>query len=245
MKPSFNPQTKLQIHALAFDRALRNRRPVFAMRQTVSAAGDSWHTERIWTAAGPDMVALERAQQHDGSLHVSTELPTLGEYAAADIAEGISPSPAPGGTRLSSDRTGGQVRERQLDIPHPLVTLATLPLWVAKHWPHLLRGEAMAASYLVLKVQRAATVDVQWFPRHPQGAHVAVTPRNWLLRALFGSTRLFTQGDQPIFLRQEGLLDPRDLRPNGRWKEYLGVLEVETPWNLSALCNKAFEHELA
>lgn len=238
MKPSFLPQTTLNVQALAYDRALRNRRPVLAMRQTVNAAGKSWQTERVWTATGPDMVALERAQKHAGALHVSTELPTLSEYAAADMTEGISESRTGVLTRLSSNRTLGQVRERELNIPHPLVTLATLPLFAAQNWAQLLRGEAMAASYLVLKVQRAATVDLRWLPVHPQGAHVAVTPRNWLLRAIFGSTRLFTQGDRPVFLRQEGLLDPRDLRPNGRWKEYLGVLEFETPWDLTALTHE-------
>jgi hypothetical protein len=238
MKPSFLPNTTLNVRALAYDRALRNRRPVFAMSQTVNAAGKSWQTERVWTATGPDMVALERAQKHAGALHVSTELPTLSEYAAADMAEEVSSSHTSVLTRLSSSRTRGQVRERELNIPYPLVTLATLPLFAAQNWAQLLRGEAMAASYLVLKVQRAATVDLQWLSGHPQGAHVAVTPRNWLLRAIFGSTRLFTHGDQPVFLRQEGLLDPRDLRPNGRWKEYLGVLEFETPWDLTSLCKQ-------
>ena len=245
MNPSFKPQISLQIEALAYDRSLKNRRPVFAMCQTVKAAGSSWQTERSWYAVGPDMVALERAQKHAGTLHVSTELPILREYAAADIADETSSFHAKVVTRLSSDRTGGQVRERELNLPHPLVTLATLPLFITENWDRLMLAETIAASYLVLKVQRAATVDVRWLPHHPHGSHVAVTPRNWLLRAIFGSTRLFTLGDQPIFLRQEGLLDPRDLRSNGRWKEYLGVLQFEHPWDLTSLCNKEPAHELA
>jgi hypothetical protein len=232
MKPSFNPKISLQIQALAYDRALRNRRPVFVMHQVVNADDKSWHTERVWTAVGSETVALERAQKYAGSVHVSTELPTLNEYAAADFED-------------SSYTSGAQVRKRDLDIAHPLVTLATLPLFIAENWQRLLSGQAIPASYLVLKVQRAATVDLRWVPNHTQGAHVAVTPRNWLLRAIFGSTRLYTQGNQPVFLRQEGLLDPRDLRPNGRWKEYLGTLEFETPWDLRSLCAKEYGNELA
>ena len=69
---------------------------------------------------------------------------------------------------------------------------------------------------VLAKVQKAARVDLAWLPNHTLGAHLAVMPRDLLLRVIFGSTRLFTLGDQPIFLRQEGLLDPRDLRPHGR-----------------------------
>lgn len=215
------------------------------MRQSVSCAGRSWHTERSWSAIGPDAIAVERSQQHNGSFHVSTELPTLDEYAAADIHEVQAWPKGEVITRLSNRRTGGRVRERALTVSHPLVTLGSLPLFVANRWEELIRGESLCASYIVLKVQRAATVDLTWLPEHPLGAHVAVTPRNWLLRAIFGSTRLFTLGDLPIFLRQEGLLDPRDLRANGRWKEYLGVLEFEHPWDLTSLCNKEAAHELA
>lgn len=245
MKPSFNPKISLQIRALAYDRALRNRRPVFAMHQVVSADDKSWHTERVWTAVGSDTVALERAQKYGGYLHVSTELPSLNEYAAADSDDASCTSGKEVITRLSSNRTDGEVRQRDLDIAHPLVTLATLPLFIAENWKRLLNRETMAASYLVLKVQRAATVDLRWVPNNSQGAHVAVTPRNWLLRAIFGSTCLYTQGNQPVFLRQEGLLDPRDLRRNGRWKEYLGTLEFETPWDLTSLCAREFGNELA
>jgi hypothetical protein len=243
-KPSFKPKVSLQIQALAYDRKLTNRRPVFAMRQTVSTLGKSWHTERVWTAVGSDIVALEQTQKHAGALHIKTELPNLNEYASAEIAVDHSASRAEVFTRLSSDRTRGQLSERKLDISYPLATLGTLPLFVAENWGRLLGGEAIAASYLVLKVQRTATMDLRWFPKHPQGAHVAATPRNWLLRAIFGSTRLYTQGNQPVFLRQEGLLDPRDLRPNGRWKEYLGTLEFETPWDLTSLCAKESGNEL-
>lgn len=245
MNPSFTPVITLQIEALAYDRSLKNRRPVFAMRQTVNAAGSSWKTERSWSAVGPEMIALERAQRHTSTLHISTELPSLQEYAAAEIADGTSSSHSEVITRLSSGRTGGQMREREFKLPHPLVTLTTLPLFIAENWNSLLRGEIIAASYLVLKVQRAATVDLQWVPNDPRGAHVAVTPRNWLLRAIFGSTRLYTQGKQAIFLWQEGLLDPRDLKHGGRWKEYLGVLEFQTPWDLTSLCKKDACNELA
>lgn len=245
IKPSFEPKVSLQIQALAYDRKLTNRRPVFAMRQTVSTSEKSWHTERVWTAVGSDIVALEQSQKHAGALHIRTELPTLNEYASADITVEHSASRAEVFTRLSSDRTRGKPRERKLEITYPLVTLGTLPLFIAENWERLVRDETMPASYLVLKVQRAAILDLHWLPKHPQGAHVAVTPRNWLLRAIFGSTRLYTQGHQPIFLRQEGLFDPRDLRSSGRWKEYLGVLEFETPWNLTSLCRRDKANELA
>lgn len=234
MTPSFQPQSTSSIQAWAYDRSLRNRRPVFAMTQHVSGAGDSWHTERTWAGAGPQTLAVESTQHHRGALCVSTELATLNEYGAADILDSAAGTGCQVFTRLRSDRTGGQVRERTLHTPYPVVTLASLPVFVARHWERLVRGQALAASYLVLKVQRAATVDVQWLSTAPQGAHVAVTPRNWLLRSIFGSTRLYVQGGAPVFTRQEGLLDPRDLRPNGRWKEYLGTLEFDQPWDLTA-----------
>jgi hypothetical protein len=51
--------------------------------------------------------------------------------------------------------------------------------------------------------------------------------------------------DLPVFLRQESLLDPRDVRPSGRRNEYLGVRVFKTPWNPMTLCQKELSHEMA
>lgn len=225
---------------LAFDRALRNPRPVFSLRQTLAPleAAVGWRTERIWTGVGPELVARETVDWQDGLHSVRTELPSLGERARAQRIE------APAGryrleTWLRSDRTGGQERTRTLDLAHAPVTLASLPLFVASHWDRLRSGETLRAAYLVLKVQRAATVRLQLEPAAPgRSACVRVTPENWLLRAIFGSTCLHLAGDGPVLARQDGLLDPRDLRPSGRWREYLGTIEWQQPWDLRALTPK-------
>ncbi len=219
---------------LAFDRALRNRRPVFGLRQTLTPEGTGWRSERTWTGIGPEPIARETVLWADGLQSVETDMPSLGEVARAEVLG------QEGGryrlrTTLRSDRTRGQQRESTLDLPHPPVTLASLPLFVAAHWDRLAGRETLRASYLVLKVQRAATVSLVLEPGEAGASRVRVTPQNWLLRAIFGSTVLHMAGERPVLTRLDGLLDPRDLRPNGRWREYLGTIEWQRPWDLRAL----------
>jgi hypothetical protein len=195
--------------------------------------------------SGPDAIAVERSQQHDGSFHVSTELPTLDEYAAADIhavqawpkGEVITPA-----ARSPNRREGqGKGADPFTPVGHPGF-LATLCGPV--DGKHSVRGESLCASYMVLKVQRAATVDLASATGAPAWRACVGHAAQLGAARIFGSTRLFTLGDMPIFLRQEGLLDPPDLRSNGRWKEYLGVLGFEHPWDLTPLCKKEAAHEL-
>ena len=140
---------------------------------------------------------------------------------------------------LRSPKTGAQERVRQLVLPHAAVTLASLPFLIAQHWSALAQGDALPASYLVLKVQRAATVRLQRVgPATGNELIIAATPANPVLRWIFGSTRCVFDADAPRLRRIEGLLDPRDLKPNGRWREYLGTLEFAQPLDLSALAAK-------
>lgn len=64
---------------------------------------------------------------------------------------------------------------------------------------------------------------------------IAATRANPVLRWIFGSTRCIFDVGAPRLRRIERLLDPRDLKPNGRWHEYLGTIEFTQPLELSAL----------
>lgn len=229
---TLNAQTAAE--GLAFDRALRNRRPVFGLRQTLAPEGTGWRSERTWTGIGPEAIARETVLWDQGLRSVQTEQHSLGEVARADVL-GLEGGRYRLRTTLRSDRTRGQTRESTLDLPHPPVTLASLPLFVAAHWNRLAAGETLRASYLVLKVQRAATVSLALERGEAGASEVRVTPDNWLLRAIFGSTVLHMADNRPVLTRLDGLLDPRDLRPGGRWREYLGTIEWQRPWDLQAL----------
>lgn len=220
--------------ALAYDRLQRNPRPVFSLRHSLSVASNGLHLTRVWRAVGDAALATETVHWQHGLQHTEATQTTLSETAQART-EGPRVQ-----TLLSSPRTNGVQRERWLDLPHPAVTLAAMPLFIAQHWDALRAGESRLASYLVLKVQRAATVRVQ--RAVPKGVNdlagqrwvVGVTPTNPLLRWIFGSTLYELHPERPELLAIDGLLDPRDLKPNGRWREYLGRIEFAEPVDLSA-----------
>ncbi len=219
---------------LAYDRALGNRRAAFSLTQSLAADGRGWRSVRTWTGIRGEVLATENLFWDQGLRSVTCDLPTIGESTEAEVGA------SSGGafevtTRLRSRRTQGQTRTATLSLPHPPVTLASLPLFVAAHWPRLLAGDTLPASYLVLKVQRAATVTMRLEAAPEGGSVVRVTPRNLILRAIFGSTCLFLDPHRPVLRRLEGLLDPRDLKPGGRWIEYLGRIEFDKPWDLTPL----------
>jgi hypothetical protein len=217
--------------ALAFDGRRKNRRPAFTLHQTLQLRPDGvWRSQRDWRAAGPERVASETIAWREGLVESTAEQPFLEELTRA-VPQGQGCA-----CTLRSPKTGAQDRVRQLQLPHPAVTLASLPLLVAQHWLALSQGTTLPASYLVLKVQRAATVHLHRVAVMAKGELViAATPANPLLRWIFGSTRCIFDADAPRLRRIEGLLDPRDLKPNGRWHEYLGTIEFTKPLDLSAM----------
>jgi hypothetical protein len=225
-----DPTRSGSCHALAYDRRLGNRRPVFALQHDrVRRADGTWQATRTWRGVGPASLAVEQVLWRDGLVRVDAESPSIGERVEATVDGDACLA------RLSSHRTGGAPRERRIPLPHAPVTLAALPLLVAGHWHRLCAGQTVDASYLVLKVQRAATVRLTAGPVVDGRRTVVVTPRHPLLRALFGRTRCVCDADAPRLRRIDGLLDPRDLRPNGRWREYLGTIEFDAPVDLSGL----------
>lgn len=217
--------------AWAFDRARLNRQPAFAMQQTLQPREDgAWLSHRQWRGIGTEAVETETIVWRDGLVESRCEQGSIEETARATAQGGECK------TVLCSSETGRQDRERSLALPHPPVTLASVPLFIAKHWAGLIDGDMVPASYLVLKVQRAATVHLQrTSDRSAREVVIAATPANPVLRWIFGSTFCFFEADAPRLVRVEGLLDPRDLKPNGRWLEYLGTIEFGQPLDLSAL----------
>ena len=220
--------------ALVFDGTHRSRRPVFALMQHLQRLADGrWQACREWRGVGDDLIAHEQVWWQRGLQRSVGELPAIGEQTQAVCAErGCL-------TALRSHRTGGVSRERSLTLPHAAATLGSMPLLIAQQWTTLMRGRPVLASYLVLKVQRAATVRLRRESTVAGQTVVAVTPTNLLLRALFGSTRYVFETDTPRLLRIEGLLDPRDLKPNGRWREYRGTIAFGTALDLSGLVGGA------
>lgn len=218
------PQT---VQALAYDQSLRNRRPAFALTEELAKTGEIWRATRRWTAVGPDPIAMESVLWRDGLIESLTEIPTIGERAAVAI-DGRTARVA-----LTSHRTGGVERLRALTLAHPPVTPASLPLFIAQHWIRLRAGEAVRASYLIVKLPWATAVSLR-LTQSSAGASVAVTPANPILRLLFGAATYAFDGDAPRLRRIQGVLDPRDLKRRRGWREYQGIIEYAAPLDLSA-----------
>jgi hypothetical protein len=233
---SVDPHAITAADAFAYDRVNLNRRPVFALAQSLSdIGGGRWRIERRWYAAGRDALCEERATWDcgHGLREVDTTAPSLQEHVSAQW-DGRAFA-----TTLSSRRTGQQPRHRMLAPPCEALTLATAPLAIAAAWPQLQAGEVLRRSYLILKVQRYAEVSLRMLHGEPETAVVEVRPTAWPLRLLFGSTRYVFAIEGLRLLRVDGLLDPRDLRRNGRWREYLGEIVFERPTSFAAFAASA------
>jgi hypothetical protein len=233
-QPHHLAATEQHSEALVFDGRRKNRRPAFTMQQTLQLRADgAWRSKRDWRAVGPERIASETITWRGGLVESASEQPFLEEWTLA-VPQGQGCA-----CTLRSPKTGAQDRVRQLVLSHPAVTLASLPLLIAQHWSTLSQGAALPASYLVLKVQRAATVHLQRVAAAAKNELViAATPANPVLRWIFGSTRCIFDADAPRLRRIEGLLDPRDLKPNGRWHEYLGTIEFTQPLDLGAMATQ-------
>ena len=226
--------------ALAYLRANRNRRPVFAVSQTLTQTDGVWHSYRQWTGVGTDIVAVESVTWREQLLSTEGEIPSIQERNAAVIEGGIAH------TRLTSHRTGNLERLKRLALAHPAVTPVSLPLFMAQNWRALMNGERLRASYLILKMPWATPVTISRRDgAQPGRISIAVTPSNAILRVLFGAAVYEFDADAPRLHRIDGVLDPRDRKTLGGWREYLGSVEFETPLDLTALAQDEISSDRA
>ena len=228
-KPVLANVSAQQVCAWAYDRQNSNRRPIFKMIQEITHGDVHIRTERQWQGVGEQVVCQEKAVWTNRLTSVASEMPFIAEQTHAEIKSDHC------ATWLKSQKTQLQQCDKSLTLPHEPVTLATVPLMIAREWNALQNRQGLMASYLVLKVQRAATVRIQCTKITASECTISVTPTNVLLRAIFGSTLFVFEANSPRLLRVEGVLDPRDTKPNKRWREYMGSIEFESPFDLSAL----------
>lgn len=232
--------TNYTIEALAFERKNANKRAVFSMQQTLTLNSKGiLQSNRKWYAVDSNVLAEESVEWKDSLLSVSSISNSLGETSEATQLKGNSSFLL--STCLKSSITKNQFRQRELTTPFEPVTLSSMPFVIAKYWEELLVGHAKFTSYLVLKVQRTAVLKIQLAKdeKTDRFIKIEVIPTNLILKMLFGKTVFtFVNDTTPYLVSVDGLLDPRDRKHNGRWHEYLGLIEFSEPWDLSSILNE-------
>lgn len=182
--------------------------------------------ERRFIGVGPEPVSTEVAYWSASDkrcVSVSATQPHLHETCRATIA--------PQHIDYMLER-GTEQRSRSESVNYPVLPVSAMPLFCASQAPALLSGAILKARYPVLKVMRSATVTLKRIASD-QPLTIAVTPVNPLLRLIFGSTFFHFTSDLSALTGFDGLLDPRDRKPNGRWFEYLGRISLEKPLPLT------------
>jgi hypothetical protein len=192
-------------------------RVLFVVEQTAVVSGSTVELARQFFGVERELVYAETCRLRDGGV-VSHEarLPFLREATRLRV-EGEQ-------VEFRLERAG-RVRVAEQRVRGPIVLLSTLPWLAQANWDALGRGERLWAYFAVPKVLRCAPVTLRTVARTRTdfaGKTVAATPVNPLLRWLFGSTTVDLSADGRAWFGFSGLIEPRDLRRNGRWQEYLG-----------------------
>ncbi len=217
--------------ARAYDRRNANQRAVFALAHWLEPlSAERWRIVRRWTGVGDELLTEETVHwcARQGLLKTLAHSPSMGErLEAVRRTDGDASR-----IRLDTLRVaaaGTEPVHRTLALSHAPLTLASAPLEIAASWSELLKGQRLRRRFLVLKVQRHAAVELRMLQTDGRRVVVEVTPVAWPLRWLFGSTHYHFDRAALALDAIDGLLDPRDRRGNGRWREYLGRIEFATP----------------
>lgn len=221
--------------ALAYDRRHANRRAAFALTHHLHPHAEGWRLRRHWQGIGGESLYIESVDWHPvhGLRCVEAESPSLGEHLSARAVDDTGSGSAFETQRVAA--RGARPQARILRPPQRAFTLASAPLEIAAAWPALKAGARVRRSFLVLKVQRHAAVDFSLHAQDDASVTVALTPVALPLRWWFGRTLFHFARPAFALTAIDGLLDPRDRKPNGRWHEYLGRLEFDPPLPLAAL----------
>lgn len=215
----------------AFLRDHASRRPIWSVRMELEPSTGGVRSSRSFVGIDGAPVSEEVSDWSatEGLTHVQARQPHLGEEASARIiALGDAYE-----IHYTLVRRGMRA-QRMERVGKAVASLSALPLFAAAHAAELTAGGIVKARFPVLKVMRSATVTFRAIPREGR-VDVVVTPVNPILRLLFGNTVCRFDAGMTALIGYVGVLDPRDRKPNGRWHEYLGEIELARPLALPSL----------
>ncbi|WP_087019727.1 hypothetical protein [Thaumasiovibrio subtropicus] len=226
---SSEPDAVLATTAFVYDKRFKNRRPMFSMALTIQRSAEGKvEAQRDWYGVGDTVIASETLvwSGTHGITHMGMHNPSLEERGA------LSHDNGKGEFQLVAPKTDMVKRVKQTQFPSSPASLTSLPLEVVKHWDALKRGEKLTFDYAVLKVQAHTQIEVSGRESGPEFI-VKVTPKKWFWRFVFGSSYLHFNRDRPLLRKMVGLMEPRDLKPNGKYIEYLGEMAFEPAIDLT------------
>lgn len=199
-------------------------RPIFSSEISYQKDNGKIVGTRVWNGVASEVVAEEMLvwSEQDGLLRASMCQRYLREEGALER----------NGNKvrfvLSSHKTQHSQRTSNMHINKLLVTLLSMPLEIVKNWERLKSGESFDRSYAVLKVQNHTGVRFKMHDDNQQIV-VSVTPINPVFRYIFGSLKFVFEQGRPLLKEIFGLIEPRDHKVNGKYKEHIAFFRFDTP----------------
>ena len=215
--------------ALVFDRNLANNRPSFSMEMTLQQDEHQIVScERNWYCIGEEPISREELvwSKQCGLHRIAMHNKSLEESGQLTHSGGV------GEFSLRSKKTDCVDKIKPTRFNHSPTSLLSLPFETAKHWHSLKQGKSLVFDYSVLKVQAHTRVRLNTFI-DDDFLIAKITPVSYFWRLIFGSSYMYFDKDIPILHKIDGLIEPRDKKPNGRYKEYLASMEFSNPIDLS------------
>lgn len=211
----------------AYDASYQSMRPIFSCEISYQKINDRIVVKRVWSGVASEIVAKETLvwSERDGLLRASMCQHYLREEGALER----------NGNKvrfvLSSHKTQYNQKVCNMRIDKLLVTLLSMPLEIVRNWEQLKAGRSFDRSYVVLKVQNHTGVRFKMDDGNHQSI-VSVTPLNPVWRYIFGPLKFVFEKDKPLLKEICGLIEPRDHKMNGKYKEYVGFFRFDTPLDL-------------
>ncbi len=208
----------------AYDTGYQSMRPIFSSEISYQKINESVVGTRVWSGVTGEAVAKEMLvwSERDGLLRASMCQHYLREEGELE-RDGNKVQ-----FMLSSHKTQYNQRTCNMRINKLLVTLLSMPLEIVRNWEQLKAGESFDRSYAVLKAQNHTGVRFKMDDDNHQSI-VCVTPLNPVFRFIFGSLKFVFEPGRPLLKEIFGLIEPRDHKVNGKYKEHIAFFRFDTP----------------
>jgi hypothetical protein len=223
-KSLMDSDTVITTDGKAYDVNYQSLRPIFSSKVSYRKDNDRIVALREWSGVTGKIVASETLvwSEQAGLISAGMCHPYLREEGALESNDN--------NVRflLSSHKTQYKQKASSMRIDKPLVTLLSMPLEIVKNWEQLSTGIQFDRNYAVLKVQNHTVVRFMMEDESCQSV-VSVTPINPVWRYIFGSLRFVFVKGKPLLKEIYGLIEPRDHKMNGKYKEYVATFKHDIP----------------